>query len=488
MERWDRFPIGVQRWESSMPHDELPDATGYHESLEYLYGQINYERVVDVPYDRQHFRLSRMQQLLDRLGNPHLSMRVVHVAGTKGKGSFCWLLADTLQRSGMKVGLYTSPHLTRLEERWMVDGRRCSPSQLVGLVDAIRSVCDQMAGSGEERPTFFEMTTAMAWLHFRNQGVEAAVMEVGLGGRLDSTNVCHPDLTVITSISYDHRQQLGNTLARIASEKAGIIKDSIPLICGASEPDAAMMIEQIAAAHRAPIDSIGPDFDAVWNPPGAAQAIGKEEKQSLRKGSFTFFWKSPRSFPTPCRIEYPLGMLGRHQANNGALVIAAVDRLRSLGWQIPEAALRESLATTQVPARLQTIGSQPWRVLDTAHNEASLRAMIEALDLHFPPCRKILLFSSSRDKDYGKMLELAGEAFDEVILTRFTCNPRAVSLDILRQVAQERIGKSGCRWHDAPTPLESLALARSLAGPDDLICVAGSFFLASELMAALEAW
>ncbi len=468
-----------------MPHDELPDATAYQESLEYLYGQINYERVSDVPYDRQHFRLSRMQQLLERLGNPHLSMRVVHVAGTKGKGSVCWLLADTLNRSGMKVGLYTSPHLTRLEERWMVDGNRCSAKQLVELVDAIRSACDQMVSVGEERPTFFEMTTAMAWLHFRQQGVEAAVMEVGLGGRLDSTNVCTPELTVITSISYDHRQQLGNTLARIASEKAGIIKDSIPLVCGASEPEAAMMIEQIAAVHRAPIDRIGPDFDAFWNPPSATDAIGKETDQKLRKGSFHFFWKAPRPFPTPCRIEYPLGMLGRHQAYNGALVIAAVDRLRSLGWEIPEAALRESLAQTQVPARLQTIGSQPWRVLDTAHNEASFLAMIEALNLHFPPCRKILLFSSSRDKDYAKMLELAGDAFDDVILTRFTINPRAVSLDALRQVAQERIGKTGCRWHTAPTPLESLALARSLARPDDLICVAGSFFLASELMAAL---
>jgi dihydrofolate synthase/folylpolyglutamate synthase len=247
-----------------------------------------------------------------------------------------------------------------------------------------------------------------------------------------------------------------------------------------------MMIEQIAAVHRAPIDRIGSDFDALWNPPGTTDAIGKEMDQKLRKGSLHFFWKAPRPFPTPCRIDYALGMLGRHQANNGALVIAAVDRLRSLGWQIPEAALRESLAKTQVPARLQTIGSQPWRVLDTAHNEASFRAMIEALDLHFPPCRKILLFSSSRDKDYGKMLELAGAAFDEVILTRFTTNPRAVSLDTLRQVAQERIGKTGCRWHTAPTPLESLALARSLAQPDDLICVAGSFFLASELMAALE--
>jgi dihydrofolate synthase/folylpolyglutamate synthase len=249
-----------------------------------------------------------------------------------------------------------------------------------------------------------------------------------------------------------------------------------------------MMIEQMAAAHRAPIDRIGPDFDVVWNPPGSTDAIGKGAAPSLRKGSFTFYWKSPRSFPTPCRIDYPLGMLGRHQASNSALVIAAVDRLRSLGWKIPEAALRESLATTQVPGRLQAIGSQPWRVLDTAHNEASFRAMIEALELHFPPCRKILLFSSSRDKDYGKMLELAGEAFEDVILTRFTTNPRAVSLDTLRQVAGERIGKTGCRWHDAPTPLESLALARSLAGPDDLICVAGSFFLASELMEAMEAW
>ncbi|MEZ6079262.1 MAG: Mur ligase family protein [Pirellulaceae bacterium] len=218
----------LPRPDGDNPADHCAD---YSAALGYLYGRINYEKIGAAPYTLSYYRLDRMRKLLEILGNPHQRYSIVHVAGTKGKGTTATLLADSLRACGKRTGLYTSPHLLRLEERINYEGRSCTAAQLVELTAAVRLAADELESGGGERATFFELTTAMGFLHFAQQGAEAVVLEVGLGGRLDSTNVCSPAVSVVTSISLDHQAQLGNTLDSIAREKAGIVKPHIPVVC-----------------------------------------------------------------------------------------------------------------------------------------------------------------------------------------------------------------------------------------------------------------
>src|SRR3954467_3094303 len=227
--------------------------------------RINYKRT-GVPYQARQLKLDRMRQLLTRLGQPDAGMKIVHVAGTKGKGSTSVMIATVLTAAGYKTGVFSSPHLEQIEERFAVDGQPCTADELVALVNrlvpVVRAIDEEAAAEGDPTggPTYFEITTAMALLHFVEHQVDAAVLEVGLGGRLDSTNVCLPAVSVITSISYDHMQQLGNTLASIAREKAGIIKPGVPLISGVVDPEPQAVVAQTARDHGCRLIQIGRDF------------------------------------------------------------------------------------------------------------------------------------------------------------------------------------------------------------------------------------
>jgi len=247
-------------------------ASDYERATEYLFRRINYERVADVAYGARQFKLARMYELLTRVGNPHLAMPIVHVAGTKGKGSTSAMIAAVLAAAGYRTGLFTSPHLASLEERIAIDGQNCTADQLVTLVHELQPIVEQMdqeaARQGEEcGPTYFELTTVMALLHFVRQRVQAAVLEVGMGGRLDSTNVCQPEVSVITSISFDHMRQLGNTLAAIAYEKAGIIKPGVPVVSGVTQDEPRHVIANVAAERKSPLVQVGRDFGYRYTPP-----------------------------------------------------------------------------------------------------------------------------------------------------------------------------------------------------------------------------
>jgi len=220
------------------------DLTSEHErhqaALAFLHARIDYERALFVPYGEREFRLEGMRELLARLGDPQERFAIVHVAGTKGKGSTAAMIAAVLSAAGHRAGLYSSPHLQQIEERVAIDGQPCTAAELTSLVETMRPIVDEMdqwAGqnpSNEARLTYFDLITAMALVHFANRGVHFALLEVGMGGRLDSTNVCRPAVSVITSISFDHTRQLGNTLTAIAREKAGIVKPGVPVVSGAS--------------------------------------------------------------------------------------------------------------------------------------------------------------------------------------------------------------------------------------------------------------
>jgi dihydrofolate synthase/folylpolyglutamate synthase len=432
-----------------------------------------------------------MRRLLELLDHPELHAPVIHIAGTKGKGSVAWLLSQTLIHSGMRTGLYTSPHLEHLEERFRVQGEMCGRDDIVAYVDLLRNPDKQLADEGFGFATFFELTTAIGWLHFRAQKVDCAVVEVGLGGRLDSTNVCRPELCIITSISMDHQAQLGNTLAAIAGEKAGIIKPGVTVVSGAVAPEAANRIRDEARARQAELWELHRDFEYRWSMAveapygtgefGLTDAPDSSNHRPLHGGYMEYARRSDGRGTG----SFELKLLGEHQAANAAIVCAAVDYLRERGWDIPGESLEWSLATTQVPARLEVMGQRPWVLVDTAHNVASIEALLRTLEDYFRPARSVLVFSVSRDKDYIPMLVKIVDHFDDVVLTQFQTNPRAVPVALLEQTCREVMVTSAsarAKVITRSTPAEAWNHARSMCGPEDLLCVAGSFFLVAELL------
>ena len=443
-------------------------------------GRINYEQTDAVPYHARGMKLDRMRQLLNRLGSPERKLKIVHVAGTKGKGSTSAIIASVLTAAGFRTGLFSSPHLVRIEERMAVDGRMASPEEFVYLMRRVWPAVEEMdreaavaaeacGASSETGPTYFEITTALALLHFVDREVDVAVLEVGLGGRLDSTNVCLPEVSVITNISFDHVHLLGSTLAEIAREKAGIIKPGVPLISGATDAEARRTIEEVALAHGARLLQLERDFDFDYHAPVSIDA---------RPTSAALDYRS-HALGDERRLEgLELAMLGRHQAANAAVALATLDELRRQGWDIPEKAVRSGLARATVPARVEVVGRHPTVVVDAAHNVASVDALVDVIKESFAPCPRILVFASARDKDVRGMLGRLAPYFDEIVLTRYENNPRAVAIEDLDLIARE---VTTCRRHLAASPAEAWRLAGRLATPEHLVCIVGSFFIAAEM-------
>lgn len=452
----------------------------YAAAARFLLDRINYEKTVDRPYDQQTFRLGRMVFLLQCLENPHLSAPVIHIAGTKGKGSVAWLLAEGLRRSGLSTGLYTSPHLEFLEERFVINGQPISPESWVNMLPRLQRAAERCEKSEHGTPTFFELTTALAWILFQHANTDVNVIEVGLGGRLDSTNVCTPALSMITSISFDHQQQLGDTLAKIASEKAGIIKDEVPVIHGVRAEEARDVIRCVSKSHGSDLWEIGVDFDAqiTPNPPPS-----KSQLEFLRLTNRVL---------SPSVTNYQLGMLGRHQGDNAALVIAAWQRLIADGWALAPTAVQQSLAETQVPARVEIIQTSPTIIIDSAHNEASIDALLDTLHSYFDVDRRTIIFACSKDKKYREMLRKILPKCDRLILTQYHSNPRFVPVERLEALASElksvppRSNAPGSstgsetELFSAPNIDEAIRFATQHTSKNELLCITGSFFIASE--------
>jgi dihydrofolate synthase/folylpolyglutamate synthase len=435
----------------------------YQAARDFWYGLINFEHLAPTPAD---LKLDQTRALMARLGDPQRRLRVLHVAGSKGKGSTSAMLAAVLRRAGYRTGLFTSPHLCGVEERFRVDGVPISRGELTALLHEVRGVvCGEGGAANSSHPTFFEVATAVGFLHFVRRRVEAAVIEVGLGGRLDSTNVCDPVVALITSISFDHTRQLGNRLASIATEKAGIVKRGRPVVSGVVVPEARAVIERICHERQAPLRQAGADFHFRYEP-------GRISAQATEPA---------RVQVTTSRRHWPaleLNLLGEHQAANAAVVIACIEVLRERGWHVPDGAVAAGLREVAWPARLEVLRRRPFVVLDCAHNVASAQALADTLRASFPPGRRLLLFAGSSDKDLAGMFRVLAPQFDHAYLTRYTDNPRGVPAEELAALWDAAGGgaKTLCR-----TPAAAWQEARAAAGPEDLICVAGSVFLAGEL-------
>jgi dihydrofolate synthase/folylpolyglutamate synthase len=449
-------------------------ALSYEQAINFWYDRINYEQRSPKPSD---LKLDRMRALLNVLGNPQDRLRIVHVAGSKGKGSTSALLASVLRQAGYRTGLFTSPHLEHVAERIQVDGEPISPPELAGIMNDVKAAVatlDRQASDGGG-VTFFEVATALGFVHFVRRRVDVALVEVGLGGRFDSTNVCRPLLSIITSISFDHTEQLGYTLASIAREKAGIVKPGRPVLSGVTAPEARQVIETICRERGAPLRQIHTDFRFIHTP----GCIAPDRTRRARVQVTT----ERRAWPI---LE--LGLLGEHQAANAALAIAAVEQLNQLGLDIPDRAVALGLAAVIWPARLEVFARQPLVVLDCAHNLASAQALVDTLDSSFPlskagVSRRLLIFAGSRDKDLAGMLALLGPRFDHLYLTRFGHSPRAVEPEELARI----VAQVGDLPHTVcATAATALARARADARPEDQICITGSVFLAGELRPLLR--
>lgn len=460
-------------------------------ALEFLLGRINYERTPIIPYSQRHLKLDRMRQLLTRLGNPDAGMPIVHVAGTKGKGSTSALIGSVLQSAGYQVGLFSSPHLADIEERFAINGSACSGEDFVALIAQLRPVVQAMDEEAVRQadtslsPTYFELTTALALMHFAQKCVDVAVLEVGLGGRLDSTNVCQPLVSVITSISFDHTKQLGNTLAQIAAEKAGIIKPGVPVLCGPLAAEPRETIARIAKQHGCRLIESGVDFSFQYEPPSLAErpdAVGKLQ-----------FISSHADQELELR-NLSLQLVGQHQGANAALALATCLELRRQGWSIPEESIREGLHALTLPGRIEVVHREPTVVLDVAHNVASARALVEALQTSFAAEERVLVLAASRDKDVPGIVRELLPYFKRIFVTQYKNNPRAVPVAKLATIVREEYTKSELERElelfESPEPLDAWRQAAQSVPAElsksALICVTGSFFIVAELREAFR--
>ncbi|MCP4189324.1 MAG: bifunctional folylpolyglutamate synthase/dihydrofolate synthase [Planctomycetaceae bacterium] len=448
--------------------------TEYQEALHFLFGRINYERSVNMPYNRSELKLDRMSQLLQLAGNPEQDQKIIHIAGTKGKGSTSHFVSAILTSAGYRTGRFTSPHLFNIEERFAVDGQACSCEDLLDCIRELRPIVEKMDQLAQQKgghgPTYFEITTAIALLYFQRSQTDFTVLEVGLGGRLDSTNVCNPMVSIITSISFDHTRQLGFTLEAIAGEKAGIIKPGVPVISGVARVEADRVIQQIAQEKAAPLARLGHDFRINYFP----------AKQLATGNPRIDYFEGQASEPL---FSTEIGSLGRHQAANAALAVAAIQHLTNAGAQVELEAIQRALASTQCPARIERVERYPTVILDTAHNVASMDALCDVLSESQSPQPAVLILASTRGKDIRGMLHGLVRTFDHILCTRYVSNPRGIPVDELKrhahQVAQEE--SRPIKIHACASPDQAWEEARTLVGDEGLICVTGSFFIAAEI-------
>ncbi len=443
--------------------------------LEQLFGRIDYER--QVPDSAKNFDLSKMQMLMQRLGNPERKAPVIHVAGTKGKGSVSVMLAAALSANGKRTGVYTSPHLETIHQRMAIDGRLITDLQLVaafeGIDTIVREFDEALTAAGKQPVSFFEYTTALAFDFFAAENCEVVVLETGLGGRLDSTNVCQPEICIITNISRDHTRILGDTLEEIAGEKAGIIKPGVPVISGVTDSPSRTVIEKVAA-------DAGSDL--------YLQDDAFEVSNSDHEGRFSFQMHAGEMQDRVDQLK--LKMPGRHQRSNAALALAALMLLREQGWKIPDAAIRTGLTRASLPGRIEILGSAPTVLMDMAHNPASVAALAQMLQEDLPAWQvaeeRVLVFGTTRDKDCRKMMQQIVPLFDRVIFTKYKNNPRGLPVAKLLELAAPVVarakssGKVIALDSDAD-PVGAWRRAVADSGEKTFICVAGSAFLLAEV-------
>jgi len=430
----------------------------YSKALRFLSTLSDFERLRIVRYNSENFNLERMRTLLKKLGSPQEHFRSVHVAGTKGKGSTCAMIAAMLQANGYKVGLYTSPHLVDVRERIVIDGEMIPQASFARLVRLLETISARI----KPTPTYFDVLTAIAFKYFADHKVDIAVIETGLGGRLDSTNVIKPDVTAITSISHDHMAQLGPTLAHIATEKAGIFKHNVPAVSVVQDPQAEAALKKVAEKVGAPLDFTGQTIEFSYRFE-SSRMLGPHNRICLTTPNSKFE-----------HLAVPL--IGEHQAINCGLALAVIDRLKSRGIAINDTRAIEGLTKVSVAGRMEMVSQTPRVIVDGAHNAASLDAAMKAIGQHIPYDSMVVIFGCCGDKDVAGMLDRITSGADKVIFTRID-NVRSADPHELSARYVELYGKMA---QVAENLEDALAIANRAVTKEDLICITGSFYLVGE--------
>jgi dihydrofolate synthase/folylpolyglutamate synthase len=447
--------------------------TAYNAALDYIYSFVDYSLSRNFRYAPEKFDLGRMRQFMEALGNPQQAYPSIHIAGTKGKGSVAAMCASVLQAQGYRVGMYTSPHLHDFAERILLGGQPIPHADLAALVEEIKPVVASIPNL-----TTFEITTALAFLYYARQKVEAAVIEVGLGGRLDATNVIVPVVSVITSLSFDHMNVLGNTLAAIAGEKAGIIKEGIPVVLAPQREEARLVVARVAAEKHAPLIELGKDYfyaDVSHSLEGQTIQVWPAADQPLVDA---YIDSGGLQDWEPLRLNIPL--LGYHQVQNAATAYVALQRFRENALPIGDAAIREGFARVFWPGRFEILQRYPPVVIDSAHNRDSALRLRLALDDYFPECKAVMVFGASEDKDVKGMFDELLPRIQQVVATR-SIHPRAMDPELIVELAHQH-GRPAKIIDEISAALEE---AIRLAGGEELVLITGSLFVAA---GAREAW
>jgi len=429
----------------------------YKAILDYLYHQLPmFQRTGPPAYKSSLANTKALDRLYD---HPHRNYRTIHVAGTNGKGSVSHMLAAILQQSGMKTGLYTSPHMKDFRERIRINGKRIGQAEVIRWIENFRRINEK----DRLEPSFFELTAALAMDYFATEQVDVAVMEVGLGGRLDSTNIITPEVSIVTNIGYDHTNLLGNTLEAIAGEKAGIIKTGVPVVIGRNQPEIRPVFTTRASRMNASLFYAANEF-----------SVGSQQPAPKGKQFLKVYEKGRLVFP-----DLRIGLAGAYQRENVGTVLKACRLLQEKGWYIPEGAIRSGLdevvKITGIQGRWQQIGSRPVILCDAAHNEDGIRAVANQLK-KTPFTRLHIVFGVVMDKDAEAMLRLLPR--EGIFYFTRADIPRAMD----EKVLAERARKTGLPGASYPTVREALNAARKNADEEDLIFVGGSTFVVAEIL------
>jgi dihydrofolate synthase/folylpolyglutamate synthase len=431
----------------------------YSQAEDYLNSFVNYEQIPGISYAQPGYSLRHVEELLNRMGNPQLAARTIHIAGTKGKGSVAAMIAQVLSNSGYKTGLYTSPHLHTLRDRISINSSLISAADFATTMDEVKPFVESLRQDASfSQLTYFEALTALAFAYFQKKRVDFQVLEVGLGGRLDATNVAIPLVCIITPISLDHTQILGNTIGEIAREKAGIIKSGCWVVISPQPEEAASIITDICHEKRAKVVQVGKDV--TWH-----KVSGDLHHQSLaikgRKNNYD--------------VSIPL--LGDFQLENTAAAVAALEILASAGFAVSTANITQGLARVKWPGRFQILQQNPTVLIDGAHNVTSMRGLVSNIKAYFSYKRIFLVFGTSCDKDIPGIVNELVSFSPQVIVTR-TAHSRAAPLSTLAA----EFSKRGINMETRETVAEAISRALSMADRTDIICVTGSLFVVAEAL------
>ncbi len=417
----------------------------YQQSLDYLYGLERFGMI---------FGLTQVSNILEAIGNPHKEIQAIHIGGTNGKGSTAAMIASILQKEGYRVGLYTSPHLIRFTERIKVNGREVDKEEVSQLTEWMKKKIEE---AGIPQPfTFFDFTTAMAFHYFKEKMVDLSVVEVGLGGRLDSTNVIDPLLSIITNISKDHEEHLGRSILSIAREKAGIIKKGRPLITAVTQPHALRLFSKICREKGSPLFKVGKDF----------------RHERSEDGSFTYEGIHRKLW------GLHLNLRGLHQIINATTALGALEVLEDLGYPVSIEAMVEGLREVEWPGRLEVVCQSPKVILDGAHNPAGALVLKETLKEEFQYQHLILLIGMMKDKDVNSFLHHLVPIADYIILSRPHME-RAAPPQLLKQI----LGENGKKAEVIEDLNEAIEKGLSMVSGKDLFCITGSLYTVGEARA-----